>query len=352
MERIEAAETWTGPGKTDGVITPLAREENSAHPCDHRNYFEHWYFDARLDDGHVVVGFLQAAELISRKPGVELHVYRPDGVKLSVVKRYPASDVTVSESRCDVSIGENHCEDDFPPDGGFPSFHVRLAEEDMAFDLTFEGLMPGWKPGEGRTLYGETDFFAWVVPAPRARVRGTVRFGDRRLEASGVGYHDHNWGVGDMKRIVDHWYWGRVYADDLTMLYAYVMTRKRYGSACSTPVMLARGSEVILSTGEMRLESGGEVFNEAANRDYPAWVDIKVPGSLGLHLEVREVIDAHDFIADLPVLRSRALKPAVNRLVGRPGYFRFNSDYSLRVIHEGATCDRSGTTLHEMVALK
>jgi len=352
MRQLQAVETWTGPGKKDELIVPLEPRENAVHPIVHRHYFEHWYFDAKLEDGHVVVGFLQASELISRKPGVELHVYKPDGEKLSVKKGYAASDVRASRGKCDVAVGRNHCFAEFPGEGGLPVHHLHLAEEDMEFDLTFVSELPGWKPGGGETRYGDTEFFAWVVPSPRARVEGKVRFGDSTLEARGTGYHDHNWGIGDMKRIIDHWYWGRVYAEDFTLLYACVMTRKRYGNACSTPLMLAHENVVILSTGEMTLAGGDPVFNEVANRDYPSRVQIEVPGSLTLRLDVREVIDAHDFVEDLPVARNRAVKPLINRLVGRPGYFRFNSDFSLHVERGGRSYDRSGRTLHEMVALR
>ena len=58
-------------------------EGNAAHLDDHKLAFEHWYFDARLSDGHIVVGFIQTRELIQRKPGVELHVYRPDGTRVA-----------------------------------------------------------------------------------------------------------------------------------------------------------------------------------------------------------------------------------------------------------------------------
>lgn len=352
MARIQAVETWTGPGKSDAVITALKPEENAVHPIDMRNYFEHWYFDAKLEDGHVVIGFLQAAELITRKPGVELHVYKPSGEKLSVVKGYADSDVRASKEKCDVWVGKNHGYAEFPEGGGLPVHHLHLAEEDMEFDLTYYNELPGWKPGGGMTKYGDDEFFAWVVPSPRARVEGTVRFGDTTLEARGIGYQDHNWGVGDMKRIIDYWYWGRIYGEDFTLLYAYVQTRKHYGYACSTPLMLARDDQIILSSGEMTLERGRNVFNETANRDYPSYIVIEVPGKVRLRLDVREVIDAHDFVEDLPVVRSRAIKPIINRLVGRPGYFRFDSEFSLHVEHEGETYDRSGMTLHEMVALK
>lgn len=351
MALIPAVETWTGPGKTDGVIVPLKPEENAVHSIKHKHYFEHWYFDAKLDDGHVVVGFLQASELITRKPGVELHVYKPDGEKLSVVKGYTDADVTTSTEKCDVRVGKNHAYAEFP-DGGLPVHHVHLAEEDMEFDLTYTNVLPGWKPGGGMTKYGDTEFFAWVVPSPRARVEGTVRFGDTKLEAKGVGYQDHNWGVGDMKRIIDYWYWGRIYGDDFTLLYAYVQTRKHYSYSCSTPLMLAQKDEIILSTGEVTLDKGPTVFNEVANRDYPKSLDITVPGNLTLRLDVRDVIDAHDFVEDLPVVRSKAIKPIINKLVGRPGYFRFNSDFKLHVEHDGQAYDRDGQTLHEMVALQ
>jgi hypothetical protein len=340
------------PGQVGrGDRSPRAGRERRP-PIDHKNYFEHWYFDAKLADGHVVVGFVQSSELITRKPGVELHVYKPGGEKLSVKKIYTESDVTASQERCDVTVGSNRCWVEEADAGALPVHRVQLAEDALAFDLTFRSELPGWKPGGGKTRYGDTDFFAWVVPAPKAAVEGTVRIGGEELQATGTGYHDHNWGVGDMKRIIDRWYWGRIYAEDFTLLYAYVMTTKKYNNALSTPLMLAHGDRIMLSTGEVSLESGETVFNCAGNRDYPSSVSLKVPGTLGLSLEVRQVIDAHDFLEDLPVVRSRAVKPLVNRLIGRPGYFRFDSDYSLRVVEDSQTYERSGTTLHEMVALR
>lgn len=255
---------WTGQDERDDVIVPLAPGENAAHPIDDRHYFEHWYFDALLDDGHMVIGFVQTSELVRRKPGVELHVYKPGGEKLSVIRSYPNKDVTASVTGCDVRVGDNRCYASLD-DGSLPVHHLHLAEDNMEFDLTFENLMPGWKPGVGRADYNDREFFAWIVPAPKARVSGTVRFEGTRLDASGTGYHDHNWGVGDMKRIIDHWYWGRVYAGDYTLLYAYVITTAGY-ELVTRPLMLALGDEIVLSTGEMELESGPSVFDARGER--------------------------------------------------------------------------------------
>lgn len=355
MTTIEVTEAWTGPGRRDERIVTPPPAENGAHPSDQRRAFEHWYFDARLDDGHVVIGFLQAADLVTGKPGVELHVYRPDGERLEIRKRYPVSAVRAATDQCDVRVGHNFAVADFPAGGGLPVHRVHLEENDLRFDLEFHSEVPAWQPGAGRTNYGERDYFAWIVGAPRARVTGTVQIGDTTLEARGIGYHDHNWGVGDMKRIVDHWYWGRLYAEDFTLIYANVFAQKRYGSQCSTPLMVAHGDEVILSTGEVTIEEGPPVYDARADNAYPRDLVLRADGA-ELRLDVREVIHAHDLLDDVPVVRHKLVKPVakplINRLVGRPGYFRFRSDFVLRLDASGTQAERKGSTIHEMVALR
>jgi hypothetical protein len=253
--------------------------------------------------------------------------------------------VQALSERCDIRVGHNHAW--LEEDG---VHRLAVDEGDLGADLRFESLVEPWRPGLGFTRYGERDFFAWVVGAPRAQVSGTVRLGGERLEVSGVGYHDHNWGIGNMPRIVQRWYWGRVYADDITLVYAAVQVRPRLGSVWSTPLMVARGSQVILSTGEVEIEAGPPEHNAVAGRDHPSWLELRCEEA-SLRLDVRRIIHAHDLLDDVPVVRSRPVKPLVRRLAGHPGYFRFLSDFELRVRAGGEELVRSGTTLHEMVAL-
>jgi hypothetical protein len=355
--RVEpVVDEWTGPGEKDGTIVPIGYEENAVHPeaSKSKYYGEWWYFDARLDDGHVVVGFLQASELMTRKPGIELHVYKPSGEKLSVVKKFDQSALKASKERCDVEIGRNGCRVEIPPDGGLPKHYLHIAEEGMEADLTFHSLLPGWKPGKGMTHYGGRGYFSWVVPIPRASVEGSVRFEGKTREVKGIGYHDHNVVTPDMRRILSFWYWGRLYTDDFTLLYAYVRTKKRFANAVSRPLMLAYKDEIILSTGEMRLRDSDFRFSKVANREYPARLEIEVPGQLSLRFDVRKLIDQADFITEMginPVIMNPAVKWAINRFM-RPGWFRFESDFELKVEHQGRSFVEKGTTLHEMVALQ
>ncbi|KJF25312.1 hypothetical protein C7T36_15815 [Rhodococcus sp. AD45-ID] len=351
MTTMNIVEAWNGPGRKDGEITRTHPSDNGAHPSDNKFAFEHWYFDAHLDSGHIVVAMLQLRELVNRKPGIEIHIYSPDGTRREVVKPYSSADVSASTDKCDVRIGPNSAVAEFDS-GDLPVHRVHLEEEDIVFDLEFRNDVPSWMPGRGQTTYGDTEFFAWVVGAPRASVTGTVTIGGATLDARGRGYHDHNWGVGDMKRIIDRWYWGRLYVDDFSLVYATVHTQKKYGEHWSLPLMLARGSSVVLSNGELEMTEGPTVFHDVANRSFPSTLRLHIPGSVDLTLTVREVVHAHDFLADVPVARTRLVKPVLNRLLGRPGYFRFRSDFVLKVTIDGEMIERTGSTLHEMVALK
>jgi hypothetical protein len=348
MATLEVVEGWRGSRRRDEEIVTPPLSENAIHPPGGKRWFEHWYFDARLESGHVVVVMLQARELVRRAPGVEIHVYEPDGTRHQISRKYPAAAVQASSARCDIRVGYNHAwvQDDEP------LVHRCVVDEgNLAADLRFESIVPSWQPGLGNTRYGASDFFAWVVGAPRASVSGTIRVGDETLEVRGIGYHDHNWGVGNMPRIVDHWYWGRVYADDITLVYANVFARKRYGFAASTPMMVAHDNRIIVSTGEVEVETGPEIHNEIAGRAYPTWLRLTAPDEVELELDVKQIIHAHDLLDDVPILRSALAKPLAHRLVGHPGYFRFLSDFHLRVHTEDGLVERTGTTLHEMVAL-
>jgi len=350
MPTVEVIDRWTGPGRFDEEIVTPPPHEDGWHPSTQRGQFEHWYFDARLDDGHVIVGFLQTAELITKKPGVELHVYKPDGTRIEIRKHYPAAAATAVTEGCQVQVGANRVQTVYP-DGGMPIYHLELDEDGVRFDLMFAAVVPAWKPGEGRADYGSKDYFAWVVGAPRATVTGTIEYEGTSHEVTGVGYHDHNWGIGNMGRIVDHWYWGRVYADEFTLVYADVTAKKKFGFHASTSVMLAHDDKVVLSTGEVTVETGPEIWNAVANHTYPDGLVIRSGDDLELRLEIQEIIHAHDLLSDVPVVRSRAVKPIVRKLVGSPGYFRFRSDFTLTAKVDGEQVVRTGSTLHEMVAL-
>jgi hypothetical protein len=350
---VTAIEGWSGPGSKDAEPTPVTARDNALHPHDSRWAFEHWYFDAHLDSGHTVIAFLQKRRPEERpgsSPVVELLVYSPDGTRRQVIRRYPKAAFRASTEVGEVAIGPNHATTDLT--GALPVHRLHVAEEDLVLDLTFANETPSWMPGNGTTRYGRTDRFGWVVPAPRARVTGSVTIDGEAREVTGRGYHDHNWGVGNMPRIIERWHWGRLYTEDFSLLYATVRTQARFGHHESRPLMLAQGRNIVLSTGEVELTEGPMVHNAEARRAYPQWIRLQVEDAVDLTLTVRSVVHAHDLLDDVPVVRAAPVKPLVNRIVGHPGYFRFTSDFELTAIVDGEKFERTGSTLHELVALR
>ena len=105
------------------------------------------------------------------------------------------------------------------------------------------------------------------------------------------------------------------------------ITQQRTGGHEINPLMMAHHTDIVLSTGETSLTEGPARFDATAGRTYPEWVELRVPDKLELRLDVQRVIHAHDLLDDLPVVRSRLVKPLVQRLVGHPGYFRFESAF-------------------------
>lgn len=348
---IAITDGWNGPGNQDAELTSVTPADHGLH-AQTRGAFEHWYFDARLDSGHTLVGFLTKRRPEQRKgcnPSVELIVYAPDGTKLRAHQSYPKAAASFATEDVDVRIGPNRCWVD--RSGDLPVQHVRLQAGDLAFDLAFHNELPSWMPGRGETYYGEKDHFGWVVAAPRARVTGTLRIAGETIDAAGIGYADHNWGVGDMKRIIERWHWGRLYVEDYSLLFANVLTQKRLNHHRSAPLMLAHNDRIVLSNGEMTITEGPMEFHAVANREFPRWLELEVPGQVRLRLDVERIIDAQDILDELPVVRSKLVKPIIHKLVGRPGYFRFDSRFVLTVVQDGEEVVRRGSTLHEMVAL-
>lgn len=346
-------EGWNGPGSKDAELTVVTPQHNGWHDSTHKKAFEHWYFDAHLDTGHTVIAFFtkrRPEEKAGCDPSVQLIVYGPDGTKRQVTVAHPKSSASFSTERCDVVIGHNTATQDIGANG-LPVFRIHIAEEDLAFDLEFTNELPSWMPGRGDTFYNDVEHFGWCVGGPRERVTGTITIGGETLQANGIGYADHNWGVGDMKRIIDRWHWGRLYLDDVSLIFATVLTQKRFNRHMSRPLMLAIDGKIVLSTGEVELTEGPMVFHEGANRSYPQWLRLTAGDQVDLRLDIQRILDFQDLLDEVPVARSRFVKPLINKLGIRPGYFRFDSTYTLKINVDGHEMSRSGSTLHELVGL-
>jgi len=61
------------------------------------------------------------------------------------------------------------------------------------------------------------------------------------------------------------------------------------------------------------------------------------------------VLEAENMLDNFPTLLALAAKYILRM---KPGYFRLNSDFTLKVTHDGVDYEEKGNTLHEIVTFK
>jgi hypothetical protein len=346
-------EGWSGPGRRDSVIVPLTSEDDALHiDMTKKKMYEWWYFDAYLESGHTIVAFFYASNPnpgpASGKTGVELVLLRPDGKKTQKFIEYPKSEFHASIKKADVKIGQNYLRIDHSK-GDLPVYTIHLDEKDVGFDLTYTAQVKGWKPGSGFSHFGEMGYFAWVIPFPRASVKGSIRDGEDKFQVKGVGYHDHNWLNFSFQSIIEYWMWGRIYSENHTVCYAFIQCNNKVDRHAIKVLMLAKGENPILSTGEFEFHKKNFEYAPTAKHSYPRNLRITVQNEMEVDLKVEKVLEAEDMLDRFgAVLRFMAR----HILRMKPGYFRLQSGFELNVKQDGAKHKEKGTTLHEIVLFK
>ena len=66
-------------------------------------------------------------------------------------------------------------------------------------------------------------FFGWTPFVPFGKVTATYKIGDEVHEATGRGYHDHNWTNTEIGHLIDHWWWARGEVGPYTFLAAHIV---------------------------------------------------------------------------------------------------------------------------------
>lgn len=329
---------------------------DGAHPSPSRFYFEWWYFDVDLDDGHKVVCVVQRPDmrfpLKRRDCVIMLYIQPPDSEAIRHYAPFPLEELHTSTETCDVEVGGNTVR------GEYPLWEVRLAHQDVRIELDFRNLTPGWSRGTGSVVYGndhQDDVLGWVVPQPRAEVTGTIAYGGITREVRGLGYHDHNFGSSLLFKYVKVWHWGRLVSGDLTLIYADVMHTARMGHLRVPCLLIARGDRLLVEVGEgteWEFSADDYVADEQGVQVYPRRVRIRfrernVAGVL--EMEVRRLWEIKETMSFLPSLGG--LEKLAARVLPTPCYYRFITDYRLELDVGGEVSTYTGDTITEYMIL-
>lgn len=332
------------------VVTP--REDGRRLPTG-RGTFEWWYFDAHLDDGSTAVIVFATKPLtnpnIPLTPNLSLTITRPDGRKTAEFALPPAGEFAASAEVCDVRIGQSQVRQS--ERGGRWVYTLHAETTGMSADLTFQGLVPPWRPGAGKVHFGDLEhFFAWLPAIPYGTVAGTLTYDGTAHSVQGSGYHDHNWGNLPLPSVMDHWTWGRAHVGEYTLIFVEQVTARRYGFTRLPVFLLAKGDRVLADDSRYLTMQAREIIQHPGGRVYPRSVDfIWARGDERIQLDLRQpqLIEAVSLLMALP-----AWQRPLARLVANPYYFRFNASLDLQIELEDVHDRVRGPALYELMLLK
>ncbi len=315
--------------------------------------FEWWYFDAHFEDGTTAVIVYATKPIVAPHapltPNLSLTVTRRDGVKTAQFAFPPAEQFSASPGICDLRIGKSWVKQTAQGERWTFSMHAETA--DLSTDLVFTGLGRPWRPGAGKTYFGDLDhYFAWLPSIPHGTVEGTLIYDGQVHNVKGTGYHDHNWGNVALPSVMDYWTWGRAHVGGYTLIFVEQVAAKKYGYARIPVFLLAKGDQVLADDSRYLTMQARDYFNHSSGREYPREIDfIWAHGSDRVQLILREpkMIEAVSLLSILPPVKRR-----LARLFANPYYFRFNSALDLEIDLEGRMETVRGQALYELMILK
>ena len=329
------------------LTEPLAfRESDDAwHLLKDRNYIEWWYFDIMNSDGSVVRGqFFISRDLIRPgylRNGVRATYVKADGTEITIDERFPPAAFKASAESCEVEIGKYY----FKGSPAHCQVHIEAGEK--VLDLELNSDMQGIR---SHACFGdETKCMHWVVPQPRGRAQGTFRTGQETFEIQGIGYRDHNWLNFSPMDVIEYWDWGRVYDDKFTIIFADIVTTKRYENVRVKPLMIYDPGKLIYLTTESAkwsLNKSGSRFDPDTKTGLPEIHRVTASDeglSLDMDLRLQRVFQRIDPLADFNplirwLIRTFKAKPAVTSYhsVGTGRLNLYGQPYTLNcnAVHE------------------
>jgi hypothetical protein len=244
----------------------IVPKEDGARTDGRRGTYEWWYFDAHLDDGAKLVIIFMTKDLSTPgkplSPMIRLNLDLPDGTSKSFIRTYDAGTYEAGRRNADVQIGRNSFV------GDLSHYDIDVEIDDVKVKVSLDATLRPWRPDTGYLVFGEKrDLeFSWLPAVPEGRVSGYYEVDGLRSDATGVGYHDHNWGNVGMTTIINDWYWARGQAGPYSVIASYITSHEKYDFAEIPIFMLAKDGEIVADRAEYVRFTASDVYIDPKTR--------------------------------------------------------------------------------------
>jgi len=194
--------------------------------------FEWWYFDAKLDNGDILVAYFYKVHFIGDQYFIGFNYTDNNGQEFFKMKYFKSKEVSFSADSCNVTFGNNYFR------GNLQTYEINLDPNDFdgtGFNIKLESTLKPYRPQDGIIKAG-TDYFAWLAAVPNGNVDGIVTIDNKPKKVTGSGYHDHNWGNTALQNLFDGWVWFRGNVKDKTIV-AAVLYITDYRGGYDIPIL-------------------------------------------------------------------------------------------------------------------
>lgn len=317
--------------------------EDGARVTGKKGEYEWWYFDSHYPDGTILVIFFYSKMPIAVngpiKPISTIELTLPDGTKYSEEVYASIEESHYATDRCNVKIGECHCE------GDLKHYDVVFSGKTMSAKLTLNGTIRAWRSQTGSIFFGDNEehYFAWLPAIPEGEAIADVTYNNgKKLHLEGSGYHDHNWGNISMLRLMHHWYWGRAKIGDYKVISSWITGEKKYGYKDHDVFMIAKGREILgdNSNHTLKFKPDGRYIDKATG--LPVYNKVVYEYTTESGEEYRITYDRRD---DINKTRFADVLPKplgiLAKIVGFDGgYLRFEGEATVEKIENGITVEK------------
>lgn len=220
--------------------------------------------------------------------------------------------------------------------GFYPDFHVVVPLEGLETDLSFECLVPPWRPGQGPVHYVEPDgdWYDLVVFIPLARVTGKIRVDGVDHKITGWGYADHNTQTVWFNTQVKNLYALRSFNQNWAIHFLDYHSPQQFGGARVSWLLVMKDDKIIHATSDFAVTPSDWAREPRRNREYPRQVKVAVndPG-FQLEAEIKgiKLLDVLDVRDQVPSW----LEPTVSRLIRQPAFIRQKAEMTWKVRYQG-----------------